>query len=397
MIPHGDGFLVTLGQTAQLDAGALLKPYRNGRDLTDRSRGLLVIDTFGLSENELRSKYPQSWQWLHDKVKPHRDQNPRKTRRENWWLFGENQPRMRSSTAGLPRYIVTVMTAKHRVFQFIDGSVLPDQMLVCMALADAYHLGVLSSRIHSAWALAAGSRLGVGNDPRYNKTLCFDAFPFPAASPEQQARIAALAEELDSHRKRQQAAHPELTLTGMYNVLAKIRAGEALTAKDKTIHEQGLVAVLRQIHDELDAAVLAAYGWQDIVPGDSDALLDRLVALNLERAAEEAAGHIRWLRPEFQNPSAAVDPQKQAKMDLPQEPASTATTSATPAAKRPWPTTLPEQVRAVADQLSTHPLDETALAARFAGKGPWKKRLPEILAMLAALGRAKQSGGGWVG
>ncbi len=67
VIPHGDGFLVTLGQT-QLDAGALLKPYRNGKDLTDRSRGLLAIDTFGLSESELRSKYPQSWQWLHDKV-----------------------------------------------------------------------------------------------------------------------------------------------------------------------------------------------------------------------------------------------------------------------------------------------------------------------------------------
>jgi hypothetical protein len=306
-------------------------------------------------------------------------------------VFGEPNKKLREQLAGQPRYIATVETAKHRTFQFLDASIAPDNMLVCIALADAYTLGVLSSQAHGAWALAQGGDLGP--TPRYNKSRCFDTFPFPAASPEQQARIAALAEQLDTHRKRQQAAHPELTLTGMYNVLAKLRSGEALTAKDKAIHEMGLVAVLRQLHDELDAAVLAAYGWSDLAPTATDPLLDRLVALNAERAAEEAAGHIRWLRPEFQNPSAAVDRQKQAKMDLPQKPPSTATATE----RRPWPATLPEQVRAIADQLSPIPLDEPALAARFTGKGPWKKRLPEILAMLAALGRAKRSDSGWLG
>jgi hypothetical protein len=203
---------------------------------------------------------------------------------------------------------------------------------------------VLSSQTHVIWALAAGGTLE--DRPRYNITLCFDPFPFPAASPEQQTRIAQLAEQLDAHRKRQQAAHPDLTLTGMYNVLAKLRSGETLTARDKAIHETGLVAILRQLHDELDAAVLAAYGWSDLLPsptgrgaggegGLADALLDRLVALNLERAAEEAAGRIRWLRPDFQNPSAAVDPQKQAKMDLPEKPPSTATAPPKNAPGRP--------------------------------------------------------------
>jgi hypothetical protein len=272
--------------------------------------------------------------------------------------------------------------------------------LVAFGTDDAHVLGVLSSQTHELWALATGGTLE--DRPRYNITRCFDPFPFPTASPEQQTRIAALAEQFDAHRKRQQAAHPALTLTGMYNVLAKLRSGEALSAKDKTIHEMGLVAVLRQLHDELDTAVLAAYGWSDLAPTDSDALLDRLVALNLERAREEAAGHIRWLRPEFQNPTAvpqgdfvpgAVNTEKQAKMDLPEKSPSTATATE----KRPWPPSLPEQVRAVADQLSPIPLDEPALAARFTGKGPWKKRLPEILAMLEALGRAKRSDGGWVG
>jgi hypothetical protein len=60
-----------------------------------------------------------------------------------------------------------------------------------------------------------------------------------------------------------QEQHPGLTLTGIYNVLEKLRSGEPLTAKEKLIHDQGLVTVLRQIHDELDEAVLEAYGWRD--------------------------------------------------------------------------------------------------------------------------------------
>jgi hypothetical protein len=185
----------------------------------------------------------------------------------------------------------------------------------------------------------------------------------------------------------------------MYNVLAKLRSGEPLTAKDKTIHESGLVAVLRQLHDELDTAVLAAYGWSDLAPTATDALLDRLVALNAERSREEAAGHIRWLRPDFQNPSAAVDPQKQAKMDLPQNPPSTATAAPQPAARRPWPATLPEQVAAIAQTLADSPisLSEAEIAEHFTGKGLWKKRLPQLLETLVALGRARMSNDGRFG
>ena len=89
----------------------------------------------------------------------------------------------------------------------------------------------------------------------------FEPFPFPTATDAEQARIRALAEQLDAHRTRQQAQHPKLTLTDLYNVLEKLRAGEPLTAKDKAVHEQGLVSVLRQLHDELDVAVCDAHGW----------------------------------------------------------------------------------------------------------------------------------------
>jgi hypothetical protein len=105
------------------------------------------------------------------------------------------------------------------------------------------------------------------------------------------------------HRKRRQAEHADLTMTGLYNVLEKLRTGEALSAGDKKIHEAGLVSVLKQLHDDLDAAVFAAYGWP---PNLTDAqILDRLVALNASRAAEEASGVVRWLRPVYQCKAAA--------------------------------------------------------------------------------------------
>ncbi len=404
----GAGFIVTPEDAAKLETDAPIKDYRNGRDLTDRPRGVKVIDLFGLTAEDTRSRYPATYQWVYERVKPERDANKRESRRKNWWLFGEPNPKLRAQLANLPRYIATVETAKHRTFQFLDAAIAPDNMLVCIALDNAYPLGVLSSAVHVVWALAAGGRLGVGNDPRYNKTRCFETFPFPDATPDQQARIRALAEQLDAHRKRQQAQHPTLTLTGIYNVLTKIRAGEALTAKDKTIHEQGLVSVLQTLHDELDAAVLAAYGWPDLAAGLSatpgspsrqaaeETLLERLVALNADRAREEAAGHIRWLRPAFQNPQAslaAVDAEKQPKT------ASTATVEpAAPAAaeKSPWPATLPEQIALLARLLATTPQTETHLAARIAGKGPWKKRLPDLLQTLVALGRARQDGENWM-
>ncbi|MDZ7789935.1 MAG: hypothetical protein U5L08_05455 [Xanthomonadales bacterium] len=100
--------------------------------------------------------------------------------------------------------------------------------------------------------------------PRYNKTRCFETFPFPEPDEATANQIAELAEQLDTHRKRQQEQHPGLTMTGMYNVLEKLRREEELTDKEKKIHEQGLVSVLRELHDDLDRAVFHAYGWDDL-------------------------------------------------------------------------------------------------------------------------------------
>ncbi|MBL8478860.1 MAG: hypothetical protein JNK59_06085, partial [Sterolibacteriaceae bacterium] len=304
--------------------------------------------------------------------------------------------------------IATGETAKHRIFQFLDAAIAPDNKLVCIALDDAYCLGVFSSRVHVTWAMASGSWLGVGNDSVYVKSRCFETFPFPVATQTQQARIRDLAEQIDAHRKRVLAAHDELTLTGLYNVLTKVGAGDTangtpLSSKERLIHEKGLVAVLKSLHDELDAAVLDAYGWHD--RPDEQTLLARLVALNLERRAEEAAGTIRWLRPEFQHPQALQAPigleTEGAGRGMQTPDAATIPPAAARAtAPQAWPQTLPEQLAAVARLLADSPATQTEaqLAASFTGKGRWKSRLPDILAALEALGRARRvEDGRWMG
>src|SRR3546814_2580310 len=107
---------------------------------------------------------------------------------------------------------------------------------VCSSdLADPYVLGILSSQIHVAWALAAGGRLGVGNDPVYVKTTCFDPFPFPDPPEALKARIRDLGERLDAQRKAVLEKHERLTMTGLYNVLEKVRAGAARTDAEKDV------------------------------------------------------------------------------------------------------------------------------------------------------------------
>ena len=97
---------------------------------------------------------------------------------------------------------------------------------------------------------------------------------------------SAPSPKIGRHRKRQQAQHPRLTLTDMYNVLAKLRSGEPLSMAEKVVHEQGLVSVLRQLHDELDAAVFDAYGW----PVDAHRRGDPGAAGRSQRRARRGGG-----------------------------------------------------------------------------------------------------------
>src|SRR6185437_4557126 len=118
---------------------------------------------------------------IHHYLKLHvyedRMQNPRKSYRDNWWLFAEPRRRLRKSFVGLNRFIATPYTAQHRTFQFWPTSYIPDAMVYCIPSDEAAVLGVLSSSVHLTWCRYASGTLETR--PRYNSKRTFYPFPFP--------------------------------------------------------------------------------------------------------------------------------------------------------------------------------------------------------------------------
>ncbi|MGI8841996.1 MAG: DNA methyltransferase, partial [Caulobacteraceae bacterium] len=393
---HGAGFIVGAAEAEHLGLGrrpgleAHIRPYRNGRDLMGRSREKLVIDLFGLTAQDVRDRFPEVYQHLVQTVKAERQKvfDKSGTRDageylEKWWLFGRPRQEIRPALAGLPRYIATVETAKHRVFQFLDGSILPDNKLLVVASSDAAHLAVLSSVVHHDWYLGSAGKLGVyERDAVYVKSRCFDPFPFPAWTEGRRAALAAAGERLDAFRKARLAENPGLTLTRLYNALEAHRAGRPMSAEEAADFDRGSVTILAELHGEIDAASLAAYGWPADLTGE--ALLAAVVALNGERAAEEARGEVRWLRPAYQRARfarATVAGPEQAG-DL------IGAIPAPPAARANWPAKRRDQVLALKGALAEAPgpLTPAALAARFKGR----RAAPDIARLIAVLERDGQ-------
>jgi hypothetical protein len=394
----GDGFRLSPEELDKYGLNANQLPevvhkYMIGHDLTQTPKERFVIDFYGLTAEEAQKKYPQLMQKLINDVKPFRDINNDPTFREKWWVWGRPRPDMRNCFSNLSRYIATCRTATHRTFIFLNTDVMPDAKIIAIGLDDAFYLGILSSWVHILWARASGGWLGVGNDSNYNHSDCFGKFPFPDANEAQKARIRTLAEQIDTHRKRQQAQYPKLTITDMYNVMEKLHTGEALDAKERIIHEQGLISVLQQLHDDLDQAVFEAYGWPSSVSDEE--ILQRLVGLNAKRAAEEDEGHIRWLRPEYQ----AADQAKPIQPTLVEVPE----TDAPPVileVKQVWPSSLKDRATAVRAVLTAlgGPVGAEDVASGFDGRRTPKRvdEVSEILEMLLALGQIAEQNGKYV-
>lgn len=412
---HGAGFIVTPSEAAGLGLGSVpgleehILHYRHGRDLAQRPRRVMVIDLYGMAAHQVRDRFPAVYQRIADRVKPERDHNNRAAYRDNWWIFGEPRSDLRSALAGLSRYIATVETSKHRFFQFLGADVRPDNMLVAIALDGADRLAVLSSRLHVHWAINLGGWLGAGNDPRYSKTRTFDPFVFPLST---SRRLAELGERLDAFRKERLEACDFLTITGLYNVLERAReldagVGAPLSEIERNFYEAGQIAILKELHDEIDRETFAAYAWSDLgerlvgKPGgttpsshkseDQEAaeeeLLVRLVALNQERAAEEKRGLVHWLRSDFQKLRLArkVKGATQVEADLGE---------GAIAEELRWPTDGLDQIRAVRDLLGRagSPISIAALAAAFVGRNTPKRRqrIEQVLDTLVSTGAARR-------
>ncbi len=315
----------------------VLRPLWNGIDLTRRERDVWIIDFgTGMTEEEA-ALYEAPFDYVVKEVKPIRSKNNRDAYRRFWWRHAEARPGMRTSLSGLSRYIITPHVSKYRLFAWLKSSVLPDQMLLATARADDTTFGILHSRFHELWALRLGTSLE--DRPRYTPTTTFETFPFPPGCTPQDTCPVAAGEEVigipvvdwDPNRGELVAIPPRYQLPPLRDpespvVRHWIAIAEAAAelnrrrenwlnpdewvervpevvpgypdriipkpGKEKDLKAHTLTNLYNQrphwlvmAHQALDAAVAAAYDWDDYTPEMADEeILARLLALNLERA-----------------------------------------------------------------------------------------------------------------
>ena len=292
----------------------MLRPYLNGKDINQRSRGQWTVDFNALGRADA-ALYEKPFAHLDAHVRPERATNNRENYRNKWWLYAEAREGMRKALAGHSRYLATCMVAKHRLFSWLSSETLPANVVIVFARSDDFFFGVLHSRIHEAWSLAQGTQLREKESGfRYTPTTCFETFPFPwdhrlptaELSPEQQthhAKISEAARALDALRTRW-LNPPEWTREeilefpatpggpwgkfGIWNLEFGMARYPRLVPRDPDCAERladrtltklynARPAWLASAHDELDAAVAAAYGWPaDLAP-------DEIIARLLER------------------------------------------------------------------------------------------------------------------
>ncbi len=282
-------------------------PWVNGLDLTRRPRDMFIID-FGTEMGEANAaEYEAPFTYIEEHVRPVRARNRRRAYRERWWRHAEPRPAMRRALAPLRRFIATPTIAKHRLFVWLSAPTLPDQQLIAIAREDDYTFGVLHSRAHELWSLRTGTWLGVGNDPRYTPTSTFETFPFPwpldtpdgTLTDEQRSHrdaIAYAAGALDKTRRRwldpAELVHEEPDVVpSLPPRLLPVDEDAERVLKKRTLTNlyNERPTWLANLHDNLDAAVFAAYGWAEATAPDElggEELLRRLLALNLERAQQ---------------------------------------------------------------------------------------------------------------
>ena len=157
----------------------VLRPLRNARDLTTKPRDAWIVD-FGKMPLVDAQLYETPFEHVKRFVKPFRDQNRDASRRMNWWLHGRTGDDLRAAVAPIARVIVTPRVAKYRLFVYVAPRIYVDDATALFARSDDTTFGILHSRFHELWSLRMCTWLGVGNDPRYTPTTCFETFPFPA-------------------------------------------------------------------------------------------------------------------------------------------------------------------------------------------------------------------------
>ena len=248
--------------------------------------------------------WPELLGIVEERVKPERFSLPPKnnwnrTVAARWWQFGANRRELDAATANVDRVLINSRVSHHLQLAFCSAAVYAETTIVFPF--DAYAaFCALQSRPHEIWAHFFGSSLK--DDLRYTPSDCFETFPLPDGW-EICPSLEAVGREYYEYR-----------------AALMIDRNEGMTKTHNRFHDPyedtPEIIRLRELHAAMDRAVLDAYGWTDI-PTDCDFLLDheideanwgakkkpyryrwpdevrnevlaRLLALNAERAKEEA-------------------------------------------------------------------------------------------------------------
>lgn len=250
-----------------------------GRDLVTGATGW-VIDFGPHATLEEAAGYAEPFEYVRRVVYPERQKANQKSARESWWIHWNPRLEMRTKLLSLSRYIATPRVAKHRIFEWLAPDILPDAQLVVFAREDDYFMGVLHSRVHELWARRMGSQLRDAESGfRYTSTTTFETFPMPwppghePLEDETYRAIALASKSLIDMRTRWLTADdlPDIerrsrNLTALYNLMP---------------------TWLVIAHERIDAAVIAAYGWQHAVTDEE--ILNELLKLNQNRSGNGVA------------------------------------------------------------------------------------------------------------
>jgi hypothetical protein len=264
--------------------------YLGGEEVnTDPKQGFdRYVINFGQMALEEAERWPDLIQIVREKVKPDRDRDNREVRRKYWWRFGEAAPALYEAIQSVSRCLVTSRHSKHLIFVRQETDRVFSEALYVFPLDRFTPFAVLQSRVHESWARLLSSSMKT--DLRYSASDCFETFPFPQLDPRTVIPdVEAIGERLYNARAALMV-DTDQGLTKTYNAL-----------KDPACTDPRIIE-LRALHEEIDRAVLSSYGWSDIaVPpfciatdaegavlqAFADEVIDRLYALNAERAREE--------------------------------------------------------------------------------------------------------------
>jgi type II restriction/modification system DNA methylase subunit YeeA len=305
--------LLAAGNPHGLPNSDVVRPVMNSEDVYGRGEPRWIIDNAD-STLEAAALYEAPHRLVVQRVKPKRDKNRDKWLRENWWRPQRMRAEMRRNIAPLNRFIVTATTSKHRIFLWLKPPTLPDHKLVVFARDDDYFFGVLHSRHHELWAQAVGTQLRERESGlNYNVQSSFETFVFPDPSEQQKIEISTAAKELNELRENW-LNPPEWTTTRVLEFAGAVdgpwsrfvtnpdargigtvryprlesrddECAKELAKRTLTHLYNERPAWLANAHAKLDAAVAVAYGFD--VDLTDEQILEKLLALNLERAALE--------------------------------------------------------------------------------------------------------------